>query len=230
MSEEGATLSQPMPVAQPRPIDRQRVRVTFARGANARYVGHLDLARTWERILRRARLPLAYSEGFNPRPRLTFAAALPVGCTSDHEVLDVVLSPPCDLADVRARLDRAVPAGLQVLDVVGVPYSEPALPMQTRAAEFVVSVETEESLEQLQARVRALLDAPSVERTRRDKTYDLRPLILDLWVESGAGSRVSVGMRLRADESGTGRPDEVAAALGWDPAAVHMHRRKLIFA
>jgi radical SAM-linked protein len=209
---------------------RQRVRITFARGENTRYVGHLDIVRTWERIIRRARLPIAYTEGFNPRPRLTFAAALPVGCTSDQEVLDVILSQACDLADVHRRLDEAVPEGIRVADVAEVPYSAPALPTQTRAAEYALSPPASESVEQAQARVQALLGAVSIERQRRNKTYDLRPLILDLWVEDAEGSRALIGMRLKAEEGGTGRPDEVAAALGWDAAAVRIHRRRLIFA
>ncbi len=209
---------------------RQRVRITFARGENARYVGHLDMARTWERILRRADLPIAYSEGFNPRPRLTFAAALPVGCTSDQEVLDVILSQPRDLADVRARLDRAVPLGIGVVAVEEAPYSAPALPTQTRATEFVVTLPADVSIDDAQARVQTLLQAASIERTRRDKTYDLRPLIVDLWVESGEDGRARIGMRLKAEESATGRPDEVVAALGWDVASVKSHRRRIIFA
>jgi radical SAM-linked protein len=215
---------------QPPHLNRQRVRITFARGENTRYVGHLDMVRTWERIIRRAGLPIAYSEGFNPRPRLAFAAALPVGCTSDGEVLDVILSSRCDLADVRAHLDSAVPAGIQVVDVAEVPYSAPALQTQTREAEFVVTLPVTESPEQLQARVQALLDAPSIQRTRRDKTYDLRPLILDMWVEAAESGRAVVAMRLKAEESGTGRPDEVVSALGFDTTAAKIHRRRLVFA
>lgn len=216
--------------AQPVPPTRQRLRITFARGDNVRYVGHLDMVRTWERIIRRADLPIAYSEGFNPHPRLAFAAALPVGCTSDQEVLDVILSRPCDLADTWRRLDQAAPAGIAVVDLAEVPYSAPALQTQTRATEFVVTPSEELSVEEAQARVRSLLDRPSIERQRRDKTYDLRPLILDLWVETGEDGRARIVMQLKAEESGTGRPDEVASALGWDAAAVKIHRRRIFFA
>ncbi len=209
---------------------RQRLRITFARGERVRYVGHLDMVRTWERTIRRADVPIAYSEGFNPRPRLTFAAALPVGCTSDHEVLDVIVGRPCDPADVLEKLGQAVPPGIRVVEVVEVPYSAPALQAQTRAAEFVVTPLADEPIEQAQARVRSLLDAPSIERTRRDKTYDLRPLILALWAETGEDGRARIGMILKAEESGTGRPDEVAAVLGWDVTAVKIHRRKILFA
>lgn len=211
-------------------MDRQRVRITFARGDNVRYVGHLDMARTWERIVRRAGLPMAYSEGFNPRPRLSFAAALPVGCTSDQEVLDVILSEPRDPAEIRDRLNQAAPDGITVLDVSEVPYSAPALQTQTRAAEFAVTLLDPISPEGMRQRVQALLDAESIERTRRDKTYDLRPLILDMSVEVSETGQVRVGMTLKAEQSGTGRPDEVVAALGVDAAAVRIHRRRLIFA
>ena len=228
MSIEEPAISRQPSGAQPPAVARQRVRITFSRGENTRYVGHLDMVRTWERILRRADLPIAYSEGFNPRPRMTFAAALPVGCTSEHEVLDVVLSHPCDLVDVRAWLEQAVPAGIQVVDVAGVPYSSPALQTLTRATEFIATIGPDVSIDQAQARVRSMLDAPSIERTRRDKTYDLRPLILDLWVEP-VEDGACVGMRLKAEESGTGRPDEVIAALGWDPTTVKIHRRRILF-
>ena len=60
------------------PGPRQRIRVTFGKGQQLKYISHLDLARTWERVFRRARLPVAYSQGFNPRPRFQLAAALPV--------------------------------------------------------------------------------------------------------------------------------------------------------
>ena len=224
-TEQGIQIEQTQPH-----LTRQRIRITFARGDNARYVGHLDMVRTWERIIRRADLPIAYSQGFNPRPRLTFAAALPVGCTSDQEVLDVILSRAMDLADVHSQLDRAVPEGIRVVDISEAPYSDPALQTQTRAAEFTVAPMNDVTLEEAQARVRALLDSPSIERKRRNKAYDLRPLLLDMWVESDDSQRIRVGMRLKAEEAGTGRPDEVAAALGWDPGTVRIHRRRLIFA
>lgn len=217
MSEETKTVAS-------EPATRQRVRIVFARGDNVRYVGHLDMVRTWERIIRRADLPIAYSEGFNPRPRLTFASALPVGCTSDDEVLDVILSQRLDLSEARKMLDRAMPDGIRVVDVSETPYSAPALQMQLTASEFFVAAD--EALEALRTRVQTLLDAPRIERRRRDKTYDLRALILDMWVEDAP---IGVGMKLLAGEAGTGRPDEVVSALELNITAVKIHRRRLFF-
>jgi len=99
------------------PPAKQRLRITFTRDETLKYIGHLDMARTWQRIVRRANLPLAYSEGFNPQPRMSFAAALPVGCTSDHEELDMVLSPPRAIDEVKTQLDRALPPGMKVISI-----------------------------------------------------------------------------------------------------------------
>src|SRR3972149_204043 len=107
---------------------RQRMRVTFTRNETLKYIGHLDMSHTWQRILRRAELPLAYSEGFKPQPKITFAAALPLGCTSEHEVLDFVLSPACDVSEVGVRLKHALPPGMQVTSIEQVPVKLPAPP------------------------------------------------------------------------------------------------------
>ena len=72
----------------------QRLRARFAKRESLKYISHLDLARTWERVFRRAGLPVVYSQGFNPRPRFQIAAALPVGVTGQSELLDIWLSEP----------------------------------------------------------------------------------------------------------------------------------------
>src|SRR5512137_2979638 len=122
-------------------LTKQRLRIHFTRDESLKFIGHLDMARTWQRIARRANLPLAYSEGFNPQPRLTFAAALQVGCTSDHEELDMVLSPACVIDDVKVQLDRALPAGMKVISIAEMVYNAPALQMQLIATEFEITVE-----------------------------------------------------------------------------------------
>ncbi len=223
------------------PAAKQRLRITFTRDETLKYIGHLDMARTWQRIARRANLPLAYSEGFNPQPRMSFAAALPVGCTSDHEELDMVLSPPCVIDEVKAQLDRALPQGMKVIAITAMPLGAPALQMQLAAAEFEITVEDEEAIEPLLERVSQFLAATDVMRDRRGKVYNLRPLVQALSiapanvlaVEQGRAGRadrvVIIRSRLQATPDGTGRPNELAAALGLDPAAVKIKRTNLIF-
>jgi radical SAM-linked protein len=207
-----------------------RYRITFARDRTVRFVGHLDLAKAWERILRRADLPVAYSQGFHPLPKITFASALPVGCTSEAELMDIVLTDPLAPSDVMQRLVPMLPAGIAVASVVEVPLNAPALQAELRWAEYVVTLETNEPRDQIEAMAQAFLATPSLMRERRGKSYDLRPLVLSLSVESVHPSSIQLVMRLLADaNAGTGRPDEVLAALGWGDAPVQIHRRKLGF-
>jgi radical SAM-linked protein len=187
------------------------------------------MARTWQRIARRANLPLAYSEGFNPQPRLTFAAALQVGCTSDHEELDMVLSPACMIDDVKAQLDRALPAGMKVISIAEMVYNAPALQMQLIATEFEITVEGEETIGLLTERVAQFSESTEIMRERRGKPYNLRPLVQTLTIEPGGADRVVIRSRLQATQEGTGRPDELAAALGLDPATVNIRRTQLFF-
>jgi len=209
---------------------KQRLRIRFTRDETLKYIGHLDMARTWQRIARRADLPLAYSEGFNPQPRMSFAAALPVGCTSDHEELDLVLSPACVIDEVKAQLDRALPPGMKVFAIEEMPLKAPALQMQLAAAEFEITVEGEETIGLLLERVAQFLAATEIMRDRRGKVYNLRPLVQTLSIAPAHADRAAViRSLLQATPEGTGRPDELAAALGLDPAAVKIKRAKLIF-
>jgi radical SAM-linked protein len=209
---------------------KQRLRIHFTRDETLKYIGHLDMARTWQRIARRAHLPLAYSEGFNPQPRLTFAAALPVGCTSAHEELDLVVSPPCAIEEVGASLDRVMPPGMKVIAIEEMALNAPALQVQLQAAEFEITVEDEAAIGLLPEHVAQFLAATEVMRDRRGKVYNLRPLVQTLSIEPGGADRSAViRSRLQATEGGTGRPDELAAALGLDPAAVKIKRTKLLF-
>jgi len=131
---------------------------------------------------------------------------------------------------VMARLVPVLPTGVAVTSVAPVPLNAPALQAELRWAEYVVTVETDEAREQIEQRMRAFLAAPTLPRERRGKSYDLRPLVLSLSAEAVRDSSVQIVMRLLADaNAGTGRPDEVLAALGWGDAPVQIHRRKLGF-
>lgn len=208
--------------------NRQRLRVTFTRDVTLKYIGHLDISKAWQRILRRAGWPLAYSEGFNPQPKITFAAALPVGCTSDHEVMDAVLSPALEIDDARTRLERALPPGIKLRSIESVALNAPALQTQLLSTEFEISVEDPVAMAALPDRVRDFWAATEVMRDRRGKVYNLRPLVQSLSIEMQP-DRAVVRSSLQGTESGTGRPDELIAALGVDPATTQIKRINLIF-
>ncbi len=210
------------------PLTLQRIRITFGKHGALRFIGHLDLAKTWERALRRAQIPLEYTQGFNPRPRLQFAAALQVGVTSESELLDAWLTARLD-GDFPAawieRLNAANPAGLRVYDITDVPIKDPALPTQVSTSEFVITPFDESiSADDLRARVETLLAQPTIERvTANAKRYDLRPRILDLTVDED-GSLIAL---LSSNERSNARPDELVDALGLPMEQVRIHRRRL---
>ena len=208
----------------------QRLRLTFAKTAAMRYTGHLDTHLAWERTFRRARLPLAYSQGFHPQPRIQLAGALPLGFTSECEVADIWLETAGPLDEIRAALTASVPPGLQVLEVTEAPLE--ARPLQTllRSAEYAVTVRSPLGPADLEAGLNGLLAQPALPRSRRDKPYDLRPLIETLAREHSIGETHRLAMQLAAREAATGRPEEVVDALGLDPAEARYHRRRLIFA
>ncbi len=207
----------------------QRLRITFAKGEEIEYISHLDLMRLWERVLRRAGVPLAYSHGFNPRPKITVAAALPVGFTSQGEVMDIVLERHISPYNFAKGLASHLPPGLELLSVEEVYPKLPSLQSQVCSAEYRVTVSWDGAQEELDEKLRQLLSAKQVLRQRRGKDYDLRPLIEDLWIEGKEANGWVLGMRLQVGEQGTGRPDEVLEALGLVEEPHAVRRERLLF-
>ncbi|MBP7999638.1 MAG: TIGR03936 family radical SAM-associated protein [Chloroflexi bacterium] len=194
----------------------------FSKIGPTRFIGHLDLARTLERSLNRARIPMAYTQGFNKRMRLQLAAALPLGFTSDCELVDFFLQEQMPLNEARTRLEAKLAPGLILHDLWEVPLKLPPLQNQVQSAVFTVTLLDPVPRADLQQRITDLMAAPTLIRERRDKSYDLRPLILDLSLDEGPD--LVLQMVLWQLPSKTGRPDEVAAALGLDPLATRIHR------
>jgi radical SAM-linked protein len=111
-----------------------RIRFRYACGKELRYLSHLDLLRLFQRAMRRARLPLAYTLGFNPRPKLSLATPLPVGVTASKEYGEIFLVEPVSPASFRQRLGEQLPKGLTLTGAVVVPVNEPPLASVVNAA------------------------------------------------------------------------------------------------
>jgi len=209
-----------------------RLRVTFAKDGALRYTGHLDLHQVWERTIRRAGLPLAYTQGFHPTPKIQLAAALPLGFIGRAEIMDMWLNlDEIETASIAPQLQSAAPPGLAVLSVERVDERSPALQTQVEAAEYEVTL-LDPPPANLAARLSAILEAASLPRERRGKAYDLRPLIEELTLShlpAGEGPGVRVFMRLAAREGATGRPEEVLSILDIPLKSARIERIHLIF-
>lgn len=189
-----------------------RIRVTFAKLEAIQYISHLDLHRTWERTIRRAGLPLAYSHGYNPRPRINLASALPLGFTSDCELIDIWFESKKPIVDLINALELASPPGLNILKAEEIDLHTPKLQKQVISSKYSLTIR--EAIPDLPTRLKTLLCADSIPRNRRGKDYDLRTLIEDaqlLTPDSSGYQRIS--LCLTTQDNATGRPDEVLAAM-----------------
>lgn len=207
-------------------------RITFATQRTLAYVSVLELSVIWERSLRRAGLPLKYSQGFNPRPKLQFAAPLPVGCGSDADLLDVLLHAPLPAEAVAAALAGQTPPDLRVVEVRAITEDEPALSEQLTAAEYRVWLRDVEP-EAVEAAIAAFLAREEIPLPKRGhkyrgQSYDLRPLVHELRLAEAPAPWIGLWMRLNARPGATGRPDEVLTALDLQATSRRCTRERLI--
>jgi radical SAM-linked protein len=214
----------------------QRLRFAFGKAGPARYISHLDLARTLERALNRSRIPLAYSQGFNRRPRLSLAAALPLGYTSEAELADIWLIEETPPDEVLVRLTERMAPGITLASMTEVDLTGLSLQQSLAAAQYRVSFLDPVDTAALGKGLEALLSAETLPRTRkrakdkRPKPYDLRPLIVDLALEQASEGGPILTMHLVQTPTQTGRPDEVLTSLDIDPLDTHVHRTALLLA
>jgi len=210
----------------------KRLRIRFCRRQELRFISHLDIVRLWCRAFHRAEINLAYSEGFKPHPRISLAAPLALGVTSDGELMDVYLSKPVSPHFLVKAVNQKLPPGMEIDQALQISPSEPSLQSSISQAEYRVELATEKEEAEVESAIESLLSRESMPwQHRRDtsiRKYDLRPLIKDIWLEKYDNNHLVIGMRLRCDSGGSGRPEQVVKALGFDERPQSIHRVKLI--
>jgi radical SAM-linked protein len=192
---------------------RERVRVTFGRKGDIRFISHHDLMRLFERALRRTGLPLRLTSGFNPHLRLSFPLPLAVGWEGEGEVMELELANWVPVKEVRDRLVAQLPAGLTL---VSMELAKGPGKAQAVEAEFRVRPLTEPLRARLsQEAIDAFLARGefAVERLRKKrlKSVDVRRHVLAIQLD-GEG----LTMRMAVSPEGTTRPEEVLSGLGLD--------------
>ncbi|MBT5140805.1 MAG: DUF2344 domain-containing protein [Acidimicrobiaceae bacterium] len=195
-----------------------RIRIQFSKLGKVRFTSHRDVARIWERALRRAELPVAYSEGFNPRPKLSFGLALSTGHESDVEYIDLDLDPErvqdLDLDTLPDLLSAQLPVGLTATAAVVADKRMPSLQQAVTSCTWRIDV-AEDDLSLIENAVAGVLAADEIVVTRERKgkqiTDDLRPLVFSLDVQSPKVDG-------RPNESGS----TLIAELGTQPRAVRV--------
>jgi radical SAM-linked protein len=214
---------------------RQRWRLTVRRGPDARDAVHRDVVASWEAALRASGLPLAETQAATPRPRIVFAAPLPVGMLGEHELIDVGLTECRQAHEVRRAVLEAIPSGHELVDMHDVWTGAPTLPSLVVAADYrarvtLLSAAAKRAVDKtttdegeagrtLDAAVEAVLASTRTE-IQREKgggavSVDIRPLVLRLQ-QTGPLGDGAFGLRMRlrlGGAGGAGRPEEVVAAL-----------------
>lgn len=210
-----------------------RLRLKFCRSDRLKFLSHLDLMRLWERALRRAGLPQAYSEGFSPHAKISMAAPLPVGVTSRAELMDIFLNQRISPDEFMQKLLLQLPEGISIIDTVDISLQAPSLQAHLNLAEYYVTIQTDKSPAEVTAELARIMGMEQLAwhhtRDTGERHYDLRALIDDLWLVEATGSICKIGMRLRCGSSGSGRPEQVVKALGIEAAPLSIERVKLIF-
>ncbi len=210
----------------------QRLRVRLSRGQEVKFISHLDIIRLWARALRRAQIPLAYSAGFSPHPRMSLAAPLPVGVTSEAELMDIFVTSLVSPHWFATAVSQQLPLGIGILGVYPVALTMPSLQSQVRYAEYRVEVATDQKAQDIAAAVAVLLSLEHLpwqhQRDNGWRNYDLRALIDTLWLIDWQAAYGTIGMRLRCGSGGSGRPEQVTSALGFSHYPQSIHRTRLI--
>lgn len=211
---------------------QQRLRVRFCRGEAVKFISHLDLMRLWQRAFVRADIPLTYSEGFSPHPQMSQASPLAVGVTSEAELMDVNLEKWVSPHSFTAIVGSQLPPGIKILQVFVIAPAQPALQASVRYAEYRVSLETQKGRTEIESAIANLLALEHLpwqhQRDTGIRSYDLRALVDDLWLIDVPEGRCVLGMRTRCGNTGSGRPEQVAAALGFPQHPEEILRTRLI--
>ena len=203
--------SEPEVAAPAKPdATRDKVRLTFRKADSLRWLSHHDLMRAFERMLHRSCLPFRRSQGFHPHPRLVFALSLPLGVIGRAEIVELELDERLPVEEIRDRLARQAPPGLEILDIHRIATNETARVVGFRYA-LTVPVERV-------AETRVRLDANPlagecwVERTRPNpRRLDIRPFVRRLHLDDATGR---LEMDLFLMPQGTARPEEVLSLVG----------------
>lgn len=211
------------PEGPPPPPIVQRIRLRYAKRGRLRFSSHRDFARAFERSLRRAEIPMAYSAGFHPHPKISYVGAAPTGVGSEAEYLEIALARRCDPEAVRAAIDEVLPDGLDITeaaDVADCPAGSLAEQIQGSWWRLELGPETGRSTAELAAAVTAFLGEQSVfvERLTKDgkRSLDARePVVSAVVSEAEAANeprRAILDLVLR-QVTPTVRPDDVLTAL-----------------
>ena len=188
------------------------LRVKFYKRGNLQYISHLDLVRTMMKVIVRAKLPLWYTEGFNPKPKITFAAPLSIGTESICEYMDIRLSEKISPDEAKARLNANMTCEMQATEVY---YPENKL-TELKWLAYEITVNTSGNVDAAVERINETLESDSLPILKKTKsgeaTVDIKPLIKSAYAKA-ASDRIMISCILSADPSAFLNPEYIIKLL-----------------
>jgi len=213
-----------------------KLRMRFKKEGLARFISHLDLMRTFERAFRRANLPIAFTQGFNPRPKITFTPALSVGITSSSEYMDAKFYEDVSMHDAACKLNRVLPEGIKITDVK---VADEALALSMlNGAKYVVTVVLDEvDQEKLKKSMHMLLQQKEVIIEKKTKSgkklVDIAPFIYSLDLLKCDGNTANIVMSISIGQQGSVAPItviyELEKILAKKLEVVSIHREEIFY-
>lgn len=212
----------------------QRIWVRIARTGAARFLGHLEAMNAWMRTLRRAHVPMAYTQGFRPKARLAFSAALPAGEESLGDYMDLRLTERVEPLELLDRIRATLPKGFEVLSAMEVPTRAPALMGMVQGAEYTLvlphedKVELARTISRLRLSQELLIQRKVKKRRQRVMVeMNIRPMIREIRLR--AGQTPSVDVVLISSEGKIGRPRDLLPFLTEDTSKVRVLKRDSLY-
>ena len=207
-----------------------RVRITYQKNGALLYTSTLDVQTIWERSVRRAGLILQYSQGFHPQPRIQIANPLPLGFAGAQEIIDIWLADERKPEEIKDLLNKSVPEGIYITEVNTIEENGPSLPKQIDASTYSIELlNPDDSIDKIQASSEIMLSKDSLPRVRNRKSYDLRPLIQEMSVQTNQDGKIVILLKMPSNSNQTGRPEEVMAELGIPLENFRITRTSLVF-
>jgi radical SAM-linked protein len=200
---------------------KKKVRLSFKKEGEIRFISHLELAHLFHRASKRADLPLSYSEGFHPMPRIVFATAIPVGMESRMEIVDMELEGRINSREVKEKLNQTLPEGIEILEAEEVPLTSPPSSMLTPSVYWVpldCLVSKEETIRRIQKALEEQEFILHQERKGKERRVDVRPLIEKMEVKEGRKDLEEtppwgIELVLRNGRGRTAKPTEIIGAI-----------------
>lgn len=212
------------------------IRIQFRKTREGRFLSHLDLMHTWERVIRRSQLPLAFSQGFNPHPKINFASALALGTTSDGEYMDMELTEELPLEQIQQMLEEAIPPAFEIVQMQAVTGKVPSLMSMIQRARYQLYLEFVQPVTQAELDVAVeqfwQMEEVTVYRYKKNskekKAVNIRPGVYEIQLTAD-GNHGILEILVQSGNDGNIRPEEVAFGLmstGMPPVqnVVRIHR------